>query len=72
MKLKLNRQYRDNDVDELKEIKLARHDDYREHSHILNYIDFVKINDEVKSVVVDEIFKEYALFVINRLLKRIK
>ena len=70
MKLKYSQQYRDND--ELEEITLSRLDDCLEHNHILKYIDVIKINDAVKFVVAHEVFKEYVLAIINRLLKGTK
>jgi hypothetical protein len=74
MKMKMSKQF--NDVSELMTMQLSLHLDKKnecfEHNHIIEYVNIIKINFEVKSTVSIEIFKNYTLVVVNRNLQKIK
>ena len=70
MRLKVVKKYEL--FDEVMFTSIQRHDDCMKHNHILKYFDFIKINNAIKEVVVEEVIKGYALANINRLLQDTK
>ena len=69
MKLKMCKQWID---DQLHSVTLILHQDKiscQEHNHTAEYVDVIKLNSAVKTIAGDEVFKGYASASVNRLLK---